>query len=156
MKARPIPALTTNDLDRFWARVNRSGDCWLWQAPATAGRYGFAFISGDRFLPNRVSWTIHFGPIPDGQCVCHRCDNPRCVNPSHLFLGTQAENMADMVRKGRHRTNPDRQLYRTAAKLSADEIAAILRDGRLQREIAAQYGVHQSTISDIKRGETWN
>ena len=83
----------------FWKKVTIAGpdDCWLWNGycdPNGYARYG-------RLLASRIAFELEREPIPDGLCVCHRCDNPRCVNPAHLWLGTQPDNVADMVTKGR-------------------------------------------------------
>jgi hypothetical protein len=94
----------------FWADVRLSDHCWEWVGPIGAGGYG-AFGAADRAgLPqraHRASWIIHFGPIPDGLNVLHHCDNRPCVRPSHLFLGTQADNIHDMIAKGRHAWAPE-------------------------------------------------
>ena len=89
--------------DRFWRKVDKSGECWLWQG-ATYCRmhYGCLGIGGRTTRAHRFSWELHNGPIPDGLCVLHRCDVPRCVNPDHLFLGTKLDNMKDRTAKGRH------------------------------------------------------
>ena len=94
---------------RFWNKVNKEGQihfilrtkCWIWTAhkyPKGYGQFGF---NGKVTAAHRVSWILHYGPIPEGLLVCHRCDNPSCVNPEHLFLGTAKDNAEDMGRKGR-------------------------------------------------------
>lgn len=85
--------------DRFWSKVDRSADCWLWTGARTPTGYGA--LHGQERLAPRMAWTLSVGPIPMGLQVLHRCDNPPCVNPDHLWLGTQQDNMADMIAKGR-------------------------------------------------------
>lgn len=141
---------------RFWRYVDKSGDCWLWTG-ATNGRYGN--ISRGVGLgwigAHRLSWEIHFGPIPDGLWVLHRCDNPPCVRPDHLWLGTNRDNCDDKVKKGRAVGAPGGE-HHHLAKLSAVQVQAVHRlgeAGMLQREIAACMGINRATVSKILRGK---
>lgn len=92
-------------ISRFWAKVavGDADQCWLWQGPLSGNGYGRCAIGKRRawMAAHRVSWTIHHGDIPQGLFVCHHCDVPLCVNPAHLFLGTQTDNMRDAASKGR-------------------------------------------------------
>jgi hypothetical protein len=99
-----MPAVRSDTIRRFWERVpNRPADeCWMWTGPRWWDGYGRAGNRG----AHRLSWIIAFGPIPDGLHVCHRCDAPLCVNPAHLFLGTNEDNRRDMLRKARHAHGP--------------------------------------------------
>lgn len=93
--------------ERFHSRysVDESG-CWIWQGATTNAGYGKIAVHGTLILSHRFSWELHHGPIPEGLYVCHHCDNPQCVNPDHLFVGTAQDNVNDMMAKGRHRTAP--------------------------------------------------
>lgn len=88
---------------RFWAKIHQSGRCWIWQG-SNNGRYGEVRLAkGRKVYAHRLSYEMVWGPVPDGLVVAHRCDNPLCVKPSHLFAATQAENVHDMIAKGRNR-----------------------------------------------------
>jgi hypothetical protein len=116
------------------------------------GELGF---KGKKYRAHRLSYETHIGTIPDGLVVCHRCDNPACINPKHLFLGTQADNLADARQKGRMKTPNPRGERHGLSKLTSSDIIKIRADRRPQRAIAADYGVAQSTIKNIKIGRTW-
>lgn len=106
------PNPSRSKADRFWEKVQKTDKCWLWTG--SLHRQGYGMIQGSSegkiVLAHRVSWEIHYGPIPDRLSVLHHCDTPGCTRPDHLFLGTQSDNMNDMVQKGRHaaRTHPER------------------------------------------------
>lgn len=132
--------------------------CWIWLTfKDRPGTYPHMEIEGKQVRAHRLSYELHHGPIPKGQCVCHRCDNPKCVNPEHLFLGTRADNMKDMFAKGRGRAKP-RELH-PAAKLDqqrVDMIRALHETGKFKKAaLAKQFGVSRALISLIVAGKRW-
>jgi hypothetical protein len=153
---------------RFWRQVKKmDSGCWVWTGVTTNG-YGQISYGGKGRRAHRVSWELHCGTIPDGLLVLHKCDNPPCVNPSHLFLGTHQDNMDDAIEKGRRptgelhpsRLHPElmsRGEDNGSAKLTAEQVMAIRdRKGKAKhREIAKEFGIARSTVSTILRGEIW-
>lgn len=148
--------------ERFWERVERTNTCWLWTGKAKHQHgYGVLGRGGHQagmVGAHRVSWEIHYGAIPKGMVVCHRCDVPACVRPDHLFLGTQADNMADAWEKGRRGTPSTKGERNGRAKLTWNEVRQIRtrwNAGNTQTELARIYGVPQTQISRIVRNLSW-
>ena len=139
--------------ERFWSKVDKTGDCWLWMAASHTQGYGHFCINRRTMFAHRLAWEFTHGPIPIGACVCHRCDVPACCNPSHLFIGTHLDNMRDMTAKGRAVHQQGHEHGR--AKLTAAEVLAIRIDPRSQTAISFDYDVSQTTIHRILRGKTW-
>lgn len=136
---------------RFWLKVNKTDGCWLWTGHVQNYGYGEFGRKPRRWLAHRYSYTLAHGEIPKGQLVLHRCDTPRCVRPEHLFLGTDADNTADKVAKGRH-----------GGKLTPEQVREIKREllenqGKygFQTELARRYGVSDTQISSITKGKQW-
>lgn len=148
-----------NDHDRFWSRVQKvDGDaCWEWPGSLTRHGYGRVLRSlGDKkhSAAHRVAYETAVGPIPIGLCVCHRCDNRRCVRPDHLFLGTIADNNTDKTLKGRCPRGEDHG----NAKLTEEqvvEILAALSGGARGSDLARKFGVSEPAISMIRNGLRW-
>lgn len=153
--------------DRFWSKVRKGPDCWEWLAARgknPSGSLGYGqFSIGSRVdkdrrmhAAHRVAWSITNGEIPVGLNVLHRCDNQACVNPEHLFLGTQRDNVSDMIAKGRKR--PAVGDRHGSAKLTEDQVRKIRQEytrgtSRFnpgnKRELAIEFGVRPSTITDV-------
>lgn len=126
--------------------------CLLWLGAVHCNGYGQYTHKRRSYLAHRLAWQEANGrPVPAGMLVCHKCDVRLCVNPDHLFLGTHAENIADMVAKGRQ----GRGSRHSQAKLTVSQVLAIRADGRSQRAIAMDYGVTQTQIGMIQRRRHW-
>lgn len=132
------------------------GGCWLWTAYVTRLGYGRFGMNGLALPAHRVSWMLHFGPIPDGLFVCHRCDVRNCVNPAHLFLGTALDNAQDMMLKGRGGQRKGEAHHR--AKLTAEQVLDIRKQflcGVRQSAIRRQFGISKAQVSKICRNQSW-
>lgn len=151
---------------RFWKFVHRAGDdaCWTWTGWKSRDGYGQIVWLKQRIRAHRISWILAHGSIPDGMLVCHRCDNPPCVNPSHLFLGTPFDNTADMMAKGRHAATGPRTPLRgsaiAASRLTWPDVVTIRRllaeDTMTMAAIGAMFGVTKHAIYRIKIRQSWN
>lgn len=158
---------TAKDIKRFWVKVAITADdekCWEWQACKTSDRYGQIWMGHKIDLAHRVSWEIENGEIPNGLWVLHECDNPACVNPKHLFLGTNQDNIIDKVNKGRQSKGEQHGIkirgeQQGSHKVTADKVKIIRQryaeGGITQMELAKEYGLKQPQISSIIRREFW-
>lgn len=143
---------------RFWMKVDRQGpdECWPWLASVNRGGYGTFTLDGRKIQASRAVWILTFGN-PGDLWVLHRCDNPICVNPSHLFLGTNLDNIADRVAKGR---NADRRGERnTAAKLCVADVIAMRQQyegGVRLADLSREYGLAPGGAWSVVNYRTWN
>jgi hypothetical protein len=139
--------------DRFWKHIsppNESG-CRLWNGALSDGRYGNFWDGGGHKKAHIYAWELQNGPVPHGMKVCHQCDTPRCVEETHLFLGTQLDNLRDMVAKGRGARGERHYL----AKLTDEKVVAIRAFSGTGKACAEQFGVSQATISVVRSGKKW-
>ncbi len=154
-KQRPGGGFAVEPLEeRFWKRVNKTDTCWLWIG--AKARYGFFSIRVKLTMAaHRFSWELHNGKIPKGLGVLHKCDVPLCVNPDHLFLGTQKDNSDDMWAKGRHQILKGES--HGMAKLTKEQVQEIRASEGLitHRMMGIKYGVAESCIWGILRGKLW-
>lgn len=149
-----------NELDRFWEKINKkdSESCWEWTAGKYRGGYGHfrKLVDGKwkMYKSHRFSYELHKGKIDKGLLVCHSCDNPSCVNPNHLFLGTAKQNMADYIKKGRNRFGKV-EGYRHLSKEIADAIRADYEAGMSYKQLMAKYETSKSQISRVILRQIW-
>lgn len=158
-KHTPEPWDNRTYIDRFWSRVNVSGenDCWEWTRGTTSDGYGVFHFGHSSIRSHRFSYQQHNGKITEHECVLHSCDNPRCVNPKHLWIGTRAENNADKEAKKRgvHPVQSSGESNSNATLTAPEVIAAkvMARKGLPQARIAKLLGVSTATICLIVNGE---
>ena len=129
---------------RLYSKIKKVDGCWVWQG-STRNDYGQLKHEGRNLSTHVWSWKVTNGDIPEGLFVCHACDDPPCINPDHLFLGTQADNLRDMSEKGRGRKG----------RFTDEQVRAIRKDPRLHRVIADEYGVDRSEIWKIKNRKNY-
>lgn len=137
----------------FYSKPNHATGCIVWTGSTVARGYGNIRIDGTMQRTHRVAYKIYIGDIPDGMSVLHRCDNPPCINPNHLFVGTTQDNSDDMLSKGRGVFMRGEQ--HGCAKLTRKTVRQIKRGTMGQRKIAAKYGISQTHVGRILRGESW-
>jgi hypothetical protein len=144
---------------RFWAKVKRGEGCWEWQGARNRSGYGLFQLgrrNGGSTLAHRVAWWLHHGTPPDVDVhVCHHCDNPPCCNPAHLFLGTDADNHADKVAKGRQ-TRGEQIIFAKLTEARVREARRLFATGtHTLADLAERYGVVPATVRRAVEGETW-
>lgn len=144
---------------RFWMRVKSSRDgCWIWTGAKERDGYGKMKADGREVTLHRFSWRIHFGEITPGMFVCHRCDNPACVRPNHLFLGTAAENNADRHKKGRSRfgnCSGEKNGRSVLTDSIVREIRRLAAAGIRQNDIAERFSISPPQIHYVVNRKTW-
>jgi hypothetical protein len=149
MDARRLPLK-----DRFWLLVRKSDSCWEWTGLRCVKGYGLCTVKCRRAFSHRVSWELAHGPIPEGLCVLHSCDNPACVRPDHLFLGTRKDNSDDKVAKGRQAKG------KRAHKKLSHEKAQLIREmrskGMTYREIGQRFRVSTWSVWLAANGKTYS
>jgi HNH endonuclease len=137
--------------DSFWRFVIKAEGCWEWGASCGNHGYGQLTYLQQKYLAHRLSWELNCGPIGEGLCVLHKCDNRKCVNPDHLFLGTKVENLEDMTRKGRRVRG--QQMWK--AVLTEESVKYILKSPLRNFQLAQELGVCSETIGAVRRRVTW-
>lgn len=144
-------------VDRFWSKVDRGRPdaCWNWTAQIDRDGYGRFRYGGKKRGAHQVSYMLCVGEIPEGLFVCHSCDNPRCVNPAHLWVGTALDNNRDKVRKGRGLDGEKNGRSVLSVRQIADVRRRYAAGGVLQRELAEELGITQVQVSRIVRHQQW-
>lgn len=160
MKHLPIPILTEKQIARFWNKVTTqdSDECWEWQAGLNPDGYGRVSLRCKSYGAHRVSYFLQHQKDPGELCVCHTCDNPKCVNPSHLWLGTFGDDMRDMTKKGRGVIPHVPGSKHGAAKLTEQQVLDIraqYANGQDQYTLGRKYGVAHQTIHCLVTRKSW-
>lgn len=147
--------------EKFWEKVDTRGpdECWPWKGATVSHDRGYlSILCPDRrrnILASRISYELNVQPIPGDLRVLHKCDNPNCVNPCHLFLGTMKDNTRDMMAKGRNRCGRQPGEQSSRAKLTNEQAYAIRISSRSRRELGKEYGISPSVVGDIRRGRSY-
>jgi hypothetical protein len=144
--------------ERFWEKVDIRTpiECWEWLASISVTGYGTFMLDKKTHGAHRIAYELHFGTrLTAQEHVCHKCDNPRCVNPHHLFVGTHHSNMRDMKAKGRHKQTPQLGERHWNAKLTAPDIIAIRASALTAAQLAERFGVTDTMIRLIRQRRNW-
>lgn len=140
---------------RFWQKVNKTRTCWLWTAATNNMGYGRINVDGKVMLAHRASYQMKFKVIPKGMCVLHKCDNPKCVNPKHLWLGTKKDNNLDRDSKGRSVLGEDR-IQSKLNWLKVNKIRKMYKTAKYsQRELAKEFEISQMIINHVVNNKAW-
>lgn len=144
-------------IERFWNQVDKSGDCWVWVGAiiSTGHPYGFFALNGTRVYAHRFAYEMANGPIPKGMVVCHKCDNPKCVRHDHLFLGTQADNVSDMMQKGRQPLGADCSSSKLTEQMVSDMRREHATGLHTYVELGKKYSINDNTVRRIVNGKLW-
>ena len=143
------------EADRFWTKVSKSSGCWLWTGSVNVDGYAKFGRNGKWVSAHRVSYELKYGEIPDGMCVCHRCDVRNCVNPDHLFLGTHRDNMEDMARDGSKKG--ERHHGARLTENQVVEMRLMYAMGQCsQKSLALHFGVSPTTVYRVVRRTGWS
>ena len=157
-KAEMRKATRKTMVEIFKEKVIEKGtdECWEWEGSRLPSGYGtVGNVGGKSTYAHRMAYEVYVGVIPDGYCVCHHCDNPSCVNPKHLFVGTNKDNAHDCAMKGRHKYISHPGTDNGRAKLSVGDVLAIRESTGTLKELAEKYGVTSENIHHIRKGNTW-
>lgn len=157
---RELPEFSENQKYRFWAKVAitaQENKCWEWTGTTTRGGYGRLYLEGKKGVvySHRASYHMNKGKILNGLFVCHTCDNPKCVNPNHLFLGTCKENLVDMSLKGRHSVCGEKSGNHRFTNSDIIEMRRLFELGLTQASIATKFKTHQCVIQAIVKRKRW-
>jgi len=146
--------ISPKSIELFLEKVDKTENCWIWLAHRNNKGYGVINISGVK-LAHRISWEIYVGNIPKGMVVMHKCDNPICVRPEHLGLGTQIDNLKDMYRKGRAALKERRTQSKLTMKI-ASKIRVAYKSGHFtQRRLAKVFHISQAIVCDVINNKRW-
>ena len=151
MRTIELKEMSEKDVKRFFRSFNSTHGCWLWAGTLDKNGYGLFRYGRKSFRAPRIAYKVFCGVDPGQLHVCHSCDVPRCVNPDHLFLGTNADNTNDKVAKGRHGIGE----ANGQSKLSTEDILFIRSSNKTQKELAAQFGVVPSVIGNVRLRLRW-